>query len=57
MTITIEVGNEAGGLLTTKRTVLRRDEFNSDEEMEAAAVEFIREAKRANEAALQGSAS
>lgn len=53
MRVTIEVANEAKGQLTAKRTVLIRDDYTTDEEMESAAIAFIREAKIANEAALE----
>jgi len=52
MIITIEVASEAGGMLTTKRGVIHSEEFESQEEVEAAAVDFIRKAKEVNDAAL-----
>jgi hypothetical protein len=53
MTVTIEVANDAGGARSTKRTVLHSDDYSTPEELEAAAVEFIRASCTANEGALE----
>jgi hypothetical protein len=49
MTVTIEVATEAGGVSARKRAVLSSDDFGSAEDLESAAVEFIRTARTANE--------
>lgn len=52
MTVIIEVTNEDGGMRSTKRTMLTSDDHAGTEELEAAAVEFIREACRSNQHTL-----
>jgi len=52
MTVTIEVTNEAGVLSATKRTVLSSEDHGTAGDLEAAAVAFIRTARRANEETL-----
>jgi hypothetical protein len=52
MTVTIEVSNEAGGMATSRRTFLLSENYATAEELEAAAVEFIRSSRSANEEAL-----
>ena len=52
MTVTIEVMNEDGGMRSAKRVVLASDDHAGTEELEKAAVEFIRQAGKSNQHAL-----
>jgi len=52
MTVTIEVMNEDGGMRSAKRVVLTSDDHAGTEELEKAAVEFIRQACKSNQHAL-----
>ena len=54
MTVTIEVASQAGGMGAVKRTFLLSENFATAEELERAAVQFIRDSRTANEEALEG---
>lgn len=49
----VEVSNEAGGMASVKRTVLRSEDFSSMDDLEAAAIGFIRDSNAANAEALE----
>jgi len=57
MTVTIEVASESGGAVSAKRIFLRSEDYESNDGLEAAVLNFMRSAGQANDVALEGGVS